>query len=166
MEISDAFKNDLLSAIKNRYGYDFTKYSDASIKRRISRFADKHEVTGTFDLKHHLINSDEFFSDFLHEVTVNVTEMFREPAFFVVLKEKIFPVLDTYPHVRIWHAGCSTGEEVYSMAIMLLEARMYLKTTLYATDLNTESLQQAKEGIYPPKFMKEYTSNYQTAGGK
>ena len=89
MEISDAFKNDLLSAIKSRYGYDFTNYSEASIKRRISGFADKHEVEIPFDLKHHLINNDEFFSDFLHEVTVNVTEMFREPVFFKLLKENV-----------------------------------------------------------------------------
>jgi chemotaxis protein methyltransferase CheR len=103
---------------------------------------------------------------FIEEITVNVTEMFRDPSFFKVLKTELFPILATYPLIRIWHAGCSTGEEVYSLAIMLKEANLLHKSILYATDLSSDVLQRAAQGIFPLSAMKEYSGNYIEAGGE
>ncbi len=164
MEISDPEIDQLLYQVKNRYGYDFTNYSQASIKRRVIRFCEIHRIENYFDLKHHLINDHILFTDFVLQVTVNITEMFRDPSFFKSVKENLFPHLATYPHCKIWHAGCSTGEEAYSMAIMLEESNL-MKTTIYATDINSEVLMQAREGTYSMKLMKDYTSNYIKSGG-
>jgi len=164
MEITDKEIILLLYQVKKRYGYDFSNYSEASIKRRIIRFCEIHRFGQFFDLKHHLLNEPELFADFVLQITVNVTEMFRDPGFFKSLKEKVFPILATYSHCKIWHAGCSTGEEVYSMSIFLKESGLF-KTTIYGTDLNPEVLKQAREGVYSMKLMKEYTTNYIKAGG-
>ncbi len=164
MEISGAEKKELLQLVQRRYGYDFSEYSEASILRRINRFSDIHKIQNYFDLRHQLLNEPALFSDFVLEVTVNTTEMFRDPAFFLSMKEKVFPGLATYPHCKIWHAGCSTGEEVYSMAIMLKENKLN-KATIYATDINSEVIDQAREATYPMKLLKEYTGNYIKAGG-
>ena len=165
MQISIEEKNELLNIVSELYGYDFSGYAEASIKRRINRFADIHKFENYFDLRHHLTNDKSLFVSFVLEITVNVTEMFRDPAFFKCLSEKIFPVLKTYAHRKIWHAGCSTGEEVYSLAILLYENNLYNDTIIYATDINTKVVKQAREAIYPMKFMKEYSSNYIKAGG-
>lgn len=166
MHITTEEKNELLKIIKERYGYDFSGYAEASIKRRINRFSDIHKFENYFDLRHHLINSQNLFASFILEVTVNVTEMFRDPPFFKSLAGKVFPVLKTYPHRKIWHAGCSTGEEVYSLAILLHENGLYKDTMIYATDINSKVVKQAREGIFPLKAMKEFTANYQKAGGQ
>ena len=165
MEITDEEKTTLLNELNDRYGYDFRQYSAASLRRRIVRFAHIFRIENYFDLRHHLLNDEKLFASFILEVTVNVTEMFRDPDFFIELREKVFPVLETYPFIKIWHAGCSTGEEVYSMAIALEEAGLYEKTKLYATDLNTDVIAKARDGIFSVKSMKEYTSNYMRAGG-
>jgi len=164
MEITEKEKDLLLYQIKKRYGYDFTNYAEASIKRRIIRFCEIHHFKQYFDLKHDLMNDSGLFADFVLQITVNVTEMFRDASFFHSTKENVFPNLATYTHCKIWHAGCSTGEEVYSMAIMLKESKL-LKTMVYATDINPEVLNQAREATYSMKQMKEYTTNYIKAGG-
>jgi chemotaxis protein methyltransferase CheR len=164
MEITDKEKEQLLYQVKKRYGYDFTNYSEASIKRRINRFCEIHKFDQYFDLKHHLLNEAGLFSEFVLQVTVNITEMFRDPSFFRSLKENVFPQLATYPHSKIWHAGCSTGEEVYSLKIMLLENNLR-NNSVYATDINPEVLQQAREATYNMKLMKDYTKQYINAGG-
>lgn len=156
----------LLEAIFKRYGYDFSHYSRASLKRRIQRVMEKHHIPTLFDLKHMIINDEDFFTEFLQKITVNVTEMFRDPSFFKSLQETVFPQLATYPFIKIWHAGCSTGEEVYSMAILLREAGLLERTKLYATDINPMALNKARQGIFSLKNIKEYTLNYRSAGGQ
>jgi chemotaxis protein methyltransferase CheR len=165
MQISNEEKNELLKIMSDRYGYDFSDYAEASIKRRINRFAGIHKFDTYFDLRHYLINDKNLFASFILEVTVNVTEMFRDPSFFKSLTDKVFPALKTYAHRKIWHAGCSTGEEVYSLAILLYENNLYKDTIIYATDINTKVVKHATEGIYNIKAMKEYSANYVKAGG-
>jgi chemotaxis protein methyltransferase CheR len=165
MEITSEEKSELLALVNDRYGYDFSDYSDASMKRRINRFAGLFKLDNYFDLKHHLLNDQSLFATFIIEVTVNVTEMFRDPLFFKSLQKKVFPALSTYPYRKVWNAGCSTGEEVYSLAILLRENDLLNRTKIYATDINSNVIQRAKDGIYPLKLMKGYTTNYQKAGG-
>jgi len=166
MQITNDEAKELLNLVNDRYGYDFSEYAEASIKRRVSRFAGLQKIDSYFDLKHHLLNDQALFASFIIEITVNVTEMFRDPTFFTCLQQKVFPALTTYPYRKIWHAGCSTGEEVYSLAVLLQENNLYNRTKVYATDINSEVIQKAKEGIYPLKLMREYTSKYMKAGGE
>ncbi|MDP4185587.1 MAG: CheR family methyltransferase, partial [Bacteroidota bacterium] len=165
-DISDSEKAELLQIIHNRYEFDFTGYSEASLKRRINRFADLKNMNNFFELKNGLLNNESLFFDFVQEVTVNVTEMFRDPSFYKAVKEKIFPYLETHPYFKIWHAGCSSGEEPYSMAIMLKENNLLDNARIYATDLNQNVLSQAREAIYPARYFQEYSQNYINAGGK
>ncbi len=157
---------ELIETILKVYGYDFLGYSRASLYRRINRFVENNEVDGIDVLKEKLFKSPEYFEYFLQEVTVNVTEMFRDPTFFKNLRDKVFPILSTYPYIKIWDAGCSTGEELYSLAIFLKESNLLHKARIYATDVNQKVLQKAKEGIYPIAAMREYISNYHAAGGQ
>ena len=113
-----------------------------------------------------LLSNDKFFEEFIREVSVTVTEMFRDPTFYKSLREKIVRRLATYPFIKIWLAGCATGEEIYSLAILLQEEGMLKRSIIYATDINQNSLQLARDGIYPLQYMKNYTSNYQKSGGK
>lgn len=113
-----------------------------------------------------LLTDEVFASEFLQDLSITVTEMFRDPGFYRSFRENVIPILKTYPFLKIWHAGCTTGEEAYSVAILLQEEGLYDRTTIYATDFNQQALAQAKEGIFPSKMMKEYTSNYQLSGGK
>ncbi len=166
LQITNEEKGELLGIIRERYGYDFSEYAEASIKRRINRFADINSFENYFDVRHHLANDQNLFVAFILEITVNVTEMFRDPAFFKCLAEKVFPLLTTYAHRKVWHAGCSTGEEVYSLAILLKENSLYRDTIIYATDINTKVVKQAREGVFPLKLMKEFTANYLKAGGQ
>jgi chemotaxis protein methyltransferase CheR len=155
----------LLADIKNKYGYDFNDYTKASLTRRVNRIFIIDRIPSFAELLYKVLNNTEFFGYFLEAVTVNVTEMFRDPSFYIALKEKVFPQLATYPFIRIWHAGCSTGEEVYSMAILLKEYGLLHKSILYATDINQEVLEKAKKGIFPISTMKSYSENYINAGG-
>lgn len=164
--------NLLLEAIFQRYGYDFRNYARASIKRRILSFlAMNPEITGAEDeniskLIPQILYDEDLFQKLLQYFSITVTDMFRDPEFFKALREKVIPYLKTFPHVRIWHAGCSSGEEVYSMAIILKEEGLYDKTTIYATDFNDEALDNAKKGIYKLETGKEFSKNYQKSGGK
>jgi chemotaxis protein methyltransferase CheR len=156
----------LLKDLIEQYGYDFTDYSRASLKRRINRFFILSKFPSFAELRYTLKYKPDFLKEFIEQITVNVTEMFRDPSFYRTLREEVLPKLGTYPLIRIWHAGCSTGEEVYSMAILLQEVNLYHKSLLYATDINPAVLEKAKKGIFPLSQMKKYSENYQLSGGK
>ena len=158
--------DEILQMLLHRYGYDFTNYTKASLLRRINRFAKEMNTSSAYDLKYILLNNESEFQHFLQEVTVNVTELFRDPAYYKVLCEKVLPVLASYPIIKIWHAGCSTGEEVFSMSILLHESGLLKRTRIYATDINPANLEKAKNGIISLSNMKEYTTNYLKSGGK
>lgn len=157
--------NLLIEAVRVKYGYDFTGYSRASLKRRIFKALGESNSTSISAMIHNILYEKEFFDSFLLNLSVNVTEMFRDPLFFREIREKVFPVLKEQSSVKIWHAGCSTGEEVYSMAILLKEAGIYDKTQLFATDFNEVVLEKAKQGIFPINDLKQHTKNYQKSGG-
>lgn len=163
-EITNEELGEIIDVIREAYGYDFRGYAVASLKRRILRFANIAGVS-IFDLKYHLVNDKSFFFWMLGSLTVNVTEMFRDPLFYADLKELVLPALATYPLIKIWHAGCSSGEEAFSMAIMLHEAGILDRCKIYATDMNMANIEQATSGIIPMARMKEYTANYLRAGG-
>ncbi|MBC7391446.1 MAG: protein-glutamate O-methyltransferase CheR [Opitutaceae bacterium] len=165
LEFSDDVYTDLLLLIKERYGFDFTSYSIASFQRRIRRYMGNMKISNVQELKDYLSLDQLHFNNFLLEITVNVTEMFRDPGFFKELRAKVVPQLDTYPHIRIWDAGCSTGEEVYSLAILFKEEGILKKTRIYATDINQKVINEALEGIFPLAYMKDYSKNYIHAGG-
>lgn len=156
----------LIKDVYELYGYDFSEYSRASFKRRINRICLIDRFTSFAELRYTLINEPEYLKRFVEEVTVNVTEMFRDPYFFQGLREKILPQLGTYPLIRIWVAGCSTGEEAYSIAILLKEANLYHKSLIYGTDLNPSVLETARAGVFPLQQMKLYSENYRLSGGK
>lgn len=156
----------LLEAIFRKYGYDFRNYSSAHTKRRL-----KHRLTLSgmrcySQMTHELIWNEDFFTDLLLDLSINVTEMFRDPWFYVKVREVVLPYLNTYPFFKVWHAGCSAGQEVYSMAILLEEAGLKERAQIYATDFNDLMLEKAAKGIYPVSVIKEYTTNYQKAGGR
>lgn len=156
----------LLDDVLDRYGYDFTDYSKASLHRRINRLIALDRFP-SFDEFHYRVKSDDdYLKRFVEEITVNVTEMFRDSGFYRMLREEILPEIASKPFIRIWHAGCSTGEEVYSVAILLQEAKLLHKSLLYATDINPEVVEKARSGIFPLSQMKDYSENYIAAGGK
>ena len=155
----------LLEAIYKKYGYDFRDYSDASMKRRLQLLLTKSSLPNYAAMMHELLEDSNLFESILYEITVNVTEMFRDPTFYKAIRKNVIPILKTYPRIKIWHAGCSSGEEVYSMAILLKEENILQKTTIYATDINERVLKKAKEGIYPLEHIKAHTINYQKADG-
>jgi len=157
--------NELVDLIKKIHGFDFSSYSKASFKRRILRIMQNKKLE-FYDLKHALVNNPTFFQNFLDEITVNVTEMFRDPSFYKALNDQVIPYISTYQHVKIWSAGCSSGEEVYSLAILLNETGLLKKTFIYGTDINTEMLKEARRGIYSLKKIKSYAENYQYSGLK
>lgn len=161
----DEYKT-LLESIRFVYGYDFTDYAPSSIKRRIAHFAGNRQISSLAKLGQHIMKDELFFEEFVQELSVTVTEMFRDPQFYLGMREKVLKHLATYPVIKLWIAGCATGEEVYSFAILLKEEGLLERSIIYATDINQKSLQFAKEGIYSVERMKEYTSNYQKAGGK
>jgi chemotaxis protein methyltransferase CheR len=156
----------LLEAIYLKYGYDFREYARASIRRRILRRLGLSGMQSISAMQHAVLADTAFFETLLSDFSINVTEMFRDPSFYRVLRTAIVPILQTYPFIKIWHAGCATGEEVYSMAILLQEEGLYSRTQIYATDFNDRVLQKAKDGIYSIEHIREYTLNYQKAGGK
>ncbi|TYP90962.1 chemotaxis protein methyltransferase CheR [Sphingobacterium allocomposti] len=156
----------LLADISVLYGYDFTQYSKASLKRRVNRICLLDKFASFAELRYRLTHYPEYLQRFIEEITVNVTEMFRDPTFYKALREKVFPQLGTYPFIRIWLAGCSTGEEAYSIAILLKEANLYHKSLIYATDLNPGVLETAQKGIYAINQMRQYSENYILSGGR
>jgi len=155
----------LINEVFEAYGYDFGGYSRASFKRRIDRLINMDGLKDFATLLSRVLSDADYFNRMVEEITVNVTEMFRDPLFYKVLREEILPIIGTKPFIRIWHAGCSTGEEVYSMAILLREANLLHKSLLYATDINPAVLETARNGVFPLRMMKEYSENYRTSGG-
>ena len=156
----------LIEAIYKKYGYDFRHYSRSSLKRRILYRMNSSNLKSISEMLHRVLYDLKFFEKLLLDLSVNVTEMFRDPFFYKDLRKEVIPVLKTYPFLKIWHAGCATGEEVYSFAIILKEEGLYDRTQIYATDFNEVILHKAKQGIIPLDQIKDYTSNYQQAGGK
>jgi chemotaxis protein methyltransferase CheR len=155
----------LLNDLYTRYGYDFTEYSRASLQRRVERLLKMDKFPSLAEFRHRLQNDTPYFRRFVEEVTVNVTEMLRDPGFYRTIRSSILPVLATYPFIRVWHAGCSTGEEVFSMAILLKEAGLLHKSLLYGTDINPLVIERANRGIFPVSQMQKYSENYIQSGG-
>ncbi len=155
----------LLEGIHHIYGYDFREYAQSSIKRRLTHWLVESDFDTFSEAQSQLLRDRTLFENLLRGVTVNVTEMFRDPCFFRAVREKVVPFLKTYPFVKIWHAGCSTGEEAYSMAILLNEEGMEGRYRMYATDINEAVLHAAEEGVMPLSEMQRFTRNYQLSGG-
>lgn len=155
----------LLEGVFRHYGFDFRDYAPASLKRRIRRGIQEENLRTVSGFQEKVLHDPACMERFLLALSINVTAMFRDPGFYLAFREKVAPLLRTYPFVRIWHAGCSTGEEVYSMAILLQEEGLYNRTRIYATDMNEVVLKKAKDGIFPLGAMREYTQNYLKAGG-
>jgi chemotaxis protein methyltransferase CheR len=155
----------LLEGVFRRYGFDFREYARASLKRRLWRrvYAEHLETIG--QLLDRLLHDPHCMERLLLDLSINVTAMFRDPSFYAAVREKVVPLLRTYPFTRIWAAGCSTGEEVYSLAIVLQEEGLYEKTRIYATDINEAVLERARAGVFPLDKMQQYTQNYIHAGG-
>ena len=156
----------LLEAIFRHYGFDFRSYAFSSIRRRIWKRISAEGLPNVTSLQERVLHDPQVMERLLLDLSINVTAMFRDPGFYRAFREQVIPLLRTYPFIRVWHAGCSTGEEVYSMAILLEEEGLLQRSRLYATDINEVVLQQARAGIFPLERMQEYTENYIKAGGK
>jgi chemotaxis protein methyltransferase CheR len=155
----------LLEAIYRQYGFDFREYAPASLKRRLWRRIHAEGLTTVSGLQEKVLHDAGCMERLLLDLSINVTAMFRDPGFYVAFRAKVVPLLRTYAFTRIWVAGCSTGEEVYSMAILLQEEGLYEKARIYATDINEVVLDQAREGVFALDKMRDYTQNYIRAGG-
>ncbi len=164
--LNDTEIGGLLKDVLELYGYDFTRYSKASITRRVNRLFSLDRFLTVDAFRHEILTDKNYFKKFVESVTVNVTEMFRDPLFYKTIREELLPQLATKPFIRIWHAGCSTGEEVYSMAILLAEANLLKKSLIYATDINSEVLEKAKSGVFPLSQLRQYSENYILSGGR
>jgi len=165
-DIQDIELNLLLQAVHLKYGYDFSNYSKAHLKRRIMHRLNLSDLSTISELQNKILWDHKFYKIFLQDLSINVTEMFRDPEFYLAFRKKVIPDLSTYAHIKVWHAGCSSGEEVFSLAIMLKEENILHKTQIYATDFNKRVLEFAKQGIYNKKDMKLYSRNYLESGGK
>lgn len=168
MELSDIEQIEiplLVEAVYQRYGHDFRNYAPSTVERRIRSFLTVSGCRHISEMIPRLLHEEGFFQQFLKAFSITVTEMFRDPAVYRCLREKVLPVLASYPFIRIWIAGCATGEEAYSLAILLEEEGLYDRTTLFATDFNDEALARARAGIYPLDRIRLFTRNYQEAGG-
>ena len=155
----------ILEGIYNKYGYDFRNYSKAHVKRRLLNRLSASKLNSISEMQHKVLHDPKYFEILLRDLSINVTEMFRDPGFYLALRKEVIPILKTYPFFKVWHAGCATGEEVYSFAVVLKEEGIYDRAQIYATYFNHDVLDVAKKGIYPIDRIKEYTSNYQAAGG-
>jgi chemotaxis protein methyltransferase CheR len=155
----------LLEGVYRHYGYDFRDYAPASLKRRVRQRVREERLHTVSGLKELVLHDPAAMERLLSTLTISVSSMFRDPGLYRSFRERVVPLLRTYPFIRVWHAGCATGEEVYSMAILLHEEGLYDRSRLYATDVNQAVLGRAKQGIFPLKAMRQYTADYQRAGG-
>lgn len=155
----------LLEGLYRAYGFDFRDYSRASIKRRILELMRAEHLDTISAFQNRVLHDGACLDRFLLGLSVHATSMFRDPSFYLTFRKKVVPLLRTYPTVQIWIAGCSTGEEVYSLAILLQEERLYGRCRIYATDISQAVLRKARDGIFPLAAMREYTNNYHQAGG-
>ena len=156
----------LLEAMRLRYGYDFRGYAHASLRRRVATAMSKGGLSNVAELQHRVLHDEAAFRELITDISVGTTEMFRDPDFFAAVRDVVVPRLRTWPFLRIWHAGCSTGEEVYSLAIVLHEEGLLERSRIYATDLSEPALEVAREGILDPERVPDYTRAYQHAGGR
>lgn len=156
----------LIDAIHQKYGYDFHGYAEASFKRRIVRALAKYGCASVAEILNRTLTEPEFFSSLLTDLTVTVTELFRDPHVYKAIREKVIPYLRTFPEIKLWFAGCAGGEEVYSMAILLMEEGLYERSILYGTDINPAALSRAKAGIVEIDSLKEASKRYFDSGGK
>ena len=155
----------LLEGVHQHYGFDFRQYAKASLRRRLWRRVYAEGLSTISGLQERVLHDRAAMERLLLDLSINVTSMFRDPGFFASFRRQVVPGLRTHPFLRVWNAGCSTGEETYSLAILLREVGLYERTRIYATDINESVLATAAEGIYPLAKMKEYTENYLAAGG-
>lgn len=155
----------LLEAVYRLSGFDFRQYNRSSIARRIYNRMKINSIPTISRVLEKVIHEEDFLKQLLNDFSINVTEMFRNPSFFKAFREEVIPKLRNYPEIRIWHAGCATGEEVFSMAILLEEEGLLDKSVIYATDMNENVLEKAKQGAFPIHRMQAYTKNYMLAGG-
>ncbi|MTI14618.1 CheR family methyltransferase [Sansalvadorimonas verongulae] len=158
--------NNLLQTMTEQYGYDFTGYAPASLNRRLQRHMEQFRIGSLAQLQDTISSDDQAFADLLRSLSVPVTEMFRDPPFFQYLREQVIPWLATFPFIRIWHAGCATGEEAWSMAVLLHQAGLLDRCQIYATDYNEEALETARRGIYKTALLKTWQSNYKDSAGE
>jgi chemotaxis protein methyltransferase CheR len=156
----------LLEAVHRHYGFDFRGYAYSSLRRRVWKRIQAEGLGTVSALQDRVLHDADVMERLLDDLSVTVTAMFRDPGFYRTFRETVVPILRTYPFIRIWHAGCSTGEEVYSMAILLHEEDLYDRARVYATDMNEAVLRRARDGIFPLDRMQEYTENYIRAGGR
>ncbi len=164
-ELEDIELPLLLDAVFQRYGYDFRNYAKATMLRRVRQFVDKTGYKHISDLIPKILRDPSFFQALVADFSITVTEMFRDPPFYKAIREQVVSLLKTYPFIKIWHAGCATGEEVYAMAILLKEEGLYERSTIFATDINDNALTKAKEGVFSLEHIREYTENYQESAG-
>jgi chemotaxis protein methyltransferase CheR len=155
-----------LESLHLRYGYDFRGYAYPSIRRRILRLVELEQLTTIPDLQSRVLRDPACLERVLHALTIHVTAMYRDPEFYEQVRTVVVPMLRTYPFVRIWVAGCASGEEVYSLAILLYEENLYQRCRMYGTDISESVVKKAKAGVFPLSAMKDYTANYIRAGGK
>ncbi len=155
----------LLEAIQRRYGYDFRGYAAASLRRRLWHRVYGEGLQTLSGLQERILHERGCMDRLLRDLSINVTEMFRDPSFYRALRERVFPLLRTHPFIRVWNAGCSTGEEIYSLAIALREEGLLERTRIYATDIDGAALERASAGAFPLERMQRYTENYLRAGG-
>lgn len=156
----------LLQAIFEKYNYDFRQYSLTSVHRRVRAAMARHRIETVSRLQEKVLHDPAFFSELLDFLTVPTSEFFRDPSFYLAFRHQVVPMLKTYPSVKIWVAGCSTGEEVYSYAVLLKEEGLLDRTMIYATDINQRSLKKAEQGIFSVEKMATSESNYRKAGGR
>lgn len=156
----------LLTGIAERYGYDFRHYARASLTRRVRKAMQREGLKSVSGLQNKLLHDEDAAMRFVASMSVHTTAMFRDPEVYRLVREQVIPMLRTYPFVRIWHAGCSSGEEVYSLAILLEEEGLYNRCRIYATDMSDLILERARKGVYPLRDMREHTRAYHAAGGK
>jgi chemotaxis protein methyltransferase CheR len=155
----------LLEAIHVKYGYDLRDYSENSIRRRVLTALIKSGLPHLGELQHKILTDPVFFASVLEDLTIQVSDMFRDPGFYRTLRTRVVPLLRTYPFLNVWHSGCATGEEAYSSAIVLYEEGLLDRTQIYATDISAKALEQAKQGVYPEDKLADFSANYENAGG-
>jgi chemotaxis protein methyltransferase CheR len=155
----------VLEAIHRRYGYDLREYVPDTVTRRLRSALARSGAAHLGELQHRLLHDSSWFRELLHQLTVQVSDMFRDPEFYRVFRTRVAPVLRTYPQLKVWHAGCSSGEEVYATAILLSEEDLYERSQIYATDLSVQALDLAREGVYGEEQARRFALNYELAGG-
>lgn len=165
-DIDDIEVDAFVQAMARRHGYDFAGYAPASLKRRVLGLAQAMQADSVGALTARVLRDDALVPQVIAGLSVPVSEMFRNPSVFRKLRDEVFPILASYPHINIWQAGCAHGQEVYSLAILLEEAGLYERCQIYATDFNDEALARAQEGIFPVRDARQYTENYLAAGGR